>query len=62
MAIQLRCDGTLFGIVSDDGNTIEVKCKRRHCGAAPGLVVLHTLSMHTGQVLNTQIYKDPREE
>lgn len=59
MATELRCNGTLFGIVSDDGASIEVKCKRRGCGHAPGLVVLHTLSLSTGQVLETRVFTDP---
>ncbi|AVR56918.1 hypothetical protein SEA_HUWBERT_46 [Microbacterium phage Huwbert] len=59
MATELRCNGTLFGIISDDGTTIEVKCNRRRCGHAPGLVVLHILSLTTGQELSTRVFKDP---
>lgn len=57
--MELRCEGDLYGIISEDRETIEVKCKRRKCGHKPGLVVLHTLSLTTGQVIKTSIYKDP---
>lgn len=59
MAIELRCDGDLYGILSDDGQTLEVKCKRRKCGAWPGVVILHTLSLRTGQVLETNRFAEP---
>lgn len=59
MATELRCNGTLFGIISDDGTSIEVKCNRRRCGHAPGLVVLHTLSLSTGKVIHTRVFADP---
>ena len=59
MGLQLRCDGTLYGIISDDHATIEVKCKRRSCGAASGIIVLHTLSLETGQVVLTRRFSDP---
>jgi len=60
MPTELRCNGTLYGILSDDRTTIEVKCHRRKCGYAPGVVVLHTLSLETGQVISTQRFKEPR--
>lgn len=59
MSTQLRCEGDLFGILSDDHQTLEVKCKRRKCGARPGVVVLHTISLATGQVVQTQQFRDP---
>jgi hypothetical protein len=59
MTTELRCDGTLYGVIADDGLTIEVKCKRRKCGYAPGIVILHTLSIATGQVVKTQKFKQP---
>lgn len=62
MSIHLRCDGNLFGILSDDGTTIEVKCKRRRCGAHPGVVILHTLSLQTGQVIQTKRFAEPQVE
>jgi len=59
MATELRCKGTLFGVVSDDLKTIEVKCKRRKCGYAPGMVIIHTLSLETGEEINTQRFSEP---
>jgi len=60
MTTQLRCEGTLFGVISDDFTTIEVKCKRRKCGYAPGVVILHTLSLQTGEEISTRKFKDPQ--
>lgn len=59
MATQLRCEGTLYGVISDDFKTIEVKCKRRKCGYAPGVVILHTLSLSTGKELSTRRFREP---
>lgn len=59
MTTELRCDGNLYGILSDDHKTLEVKCKRRKCGFAPGVVVLHTLSIETGKVITTRRFQDP---
>jgi len=59
MTIQLRCEGTLYGVLSDDHQFLEVKCKRRRCGYAPGVVILHTLSIETGQVISTRRFKEP---
>ena len=59
MAIELRCSGTLHGILSDDHTELEVKCKRRACGAAPGIVVLHTIRLDTGRVANTKRFAEP---
>lgn len=57
--IELRCAGTLHGIVQEDGKHLEVKCKRRRCGARPGVVVLHTISIETGKVVRTKRFKQP---
>lgn len=59
MTTELRCEGTLFGVISDDLKTIEVKCKRRKCGHRPGVVVLHTLSLETGKEVSTRRFADP---
>jgi len=59
MTIKLRCDGTLYGVVSDDHQTIEVRCTRRKCGHEAGVIVLHTLSIETGKVLNTRRFREP---
>lgn len=59
MTTELRCEGNLFGLLSDDHKTLEVKCKRRKCGSRPGVVVLHTLSLETGKVIETRRFSDP---
>lgn len=58
--IELRCNGTLHGIFDNETHTIEVKCKRRTCGAGPGVVVLHTISVDTGQVVETKRFAEPQ--
>ena len=60
MVLELRCEGTLFGVLSDDRTTVEVKCKRRRCGAGPGKIVLHTISLETGEVVTTRRFKEPQ--
>lgn len=60
MGIQLRCDGNLYGVLADDHQSLEVKCKRRSCGAAPGVIVLHTISLATGQVETTKRFREPQ--
>lgn len=60
MTTQLRCEGNLYGVLSDDHLTIEVKCKRRSCGAAPGVIVLHTIELATGQVKETKRFREPQ--
>lgn len=57
--IELRCNGTLHGIVNDEVTTIEVKCKRRACGAGPGIVVLHTILLATGETVDTKRFAEP---
>jgi hypothetical protein len=60
MTTELRCAGDLYGIASVDAKgTIEVKCHRRKCGSTPEVVVLHTLSLETGQVIETKRFKEP---
>jgi hypothetical protein len=55
--IELRCGGTMHGRM--DGFLLEVKCGRRSCGAKPGVVVLHTFDVMTGELVGTARYKDP---
>lgn len=59
MTTHLRCEGNLFGILSDDHRYLEVKCKRRKCGAAPGIIVLHTIELATGQTISTKRFSEP---
>lgn len=57
---DLRCEGTLHGVV-DDG-VLEVKCRRRSCGVRPGVIVLHHFNLHTGELVETLKFQDPRKE
>lgn len=55
---ELRCGNTMHGILRE-GRYLEVKCKRRPCGAAPGVVVLHLFDLTNGQLTETKCYRDP---
>ena len=57
--IELRCGLTMHGKL-DDG-LLEVKCKRRGCGAKPGVIVLHTFDLHDGHLVQTKQYADPAQ-
>ncbi len=59
MVVQIRCEGNLYGVISDDHQNIEVRCKRRACGHQPGVIVLHTISLASGQVVSTKRFRDP---
>lgn len=59
MPKELRCGGTMHGILSDDGTELEVKCKRRSCGKVSGVVVLHTFDLKTGKLLRTSRFREP---
>jgi hypothetical protein len=56
--IELRCEGNLYGIYDPETHTIETRCKRRKHGAIPGIIVLHKISLATGEVVDTKKYKD----
>jgi len=59
--IDLRCDTTLYGRLTDD-RWLEVKCKRRACGYFKGTVVLHTIDITTGQVVSTKKFAEPKTQ
>jgi hypothetical protein len=58
METQLRCEGNLYGILSEDHTSIEVKCHQRRCGYRKGIVVLHTILLETGKVIETKRFRD----
>jgi len=62
MKNELRCGGTMHGILSDDHCHIEVKCKRRSCGVKRGVVVIHTFDIQSGELLSTKQYSDPASQ
>jgi hypothetical protein len=56
--IDLRCGTTLHGRLTDN-RWLEVKCKRRACGYAKGMVILHTIDITTGEVVKTDHFAEP---
>lgn len=59
--VDLRCDGTLHGRMTD-GRWLEVKCNRRICGYRKGTVILHTIDLQTGEVVSTKKFAEPRKQ
>lgn len=59
MKVELRCPSTMHGKLQDD--FIEVKCRRRSCGFKAGTVVLHRFDIHTGALVDTKRFADPRK-
>jgi len=55
--VDLRCGGKLHGKVED--GVFEVTCKSRFCGWEPGVVVLHRISLASGELMDTQRFKNP---
>jgi hypothetical protein len=60
--IELRCQGSLLGKFDPVKLQIEVACRRRCCGKRPGVVVLHTIDLTSGEVVDTKSYADPAGE
>lgn len=56
---ELRCPNFLHGILVD--GLIEIKCRKAYCRPHPGAVVLHRFDPHTGELVETKYYMDPRE-
>lgn len=59
--MDLRCPGNKkHGMIV--GGLIEVKCDSRFCGARSGVTVLHRFNSSTGELVETQKFKDPGKE
>jgi hypothetical protein len=58
---EVRCRGKLHGILIGD-DTVEIKCRSAICGAKAGVVVLHEFNVHTGVLIQTRRFKDPKRE
>jgi len=56
--LELRCRGTLHGIVRNGSGELEVKCKH-WAYTTPGYVTFHVFDLATGQPIETHTYKDP---
>jgi hypothetical protein len=59
--LELRCRGTMHGIVKNGSGTLEVKCKHWAC-TSPRSVTYHVFDLATGELLETHTYKDPIKE
>lgn len=59
--IELRCEGTLHGRLTD-GRWLEVSCRRRRCGYSKGKVILHTIDILTGEVVRTKQFRNPDKQ
>lgn len=59
MQRELRCAGTMHGKL--DNGILEIKCRRRSCGHGEGVVVLHRFDIHTGNLIDTKRFADPRD-
>jgi hypothetical protein len=57
MAIELRCDKRLHGVLTDDG-VLEVSCRSSLCGHRDGVVVIHKFDAATGEFLGTSKFRD----
>jgi hypothetical protein len=57
---EIRCRGKLHGILIGN-DTVEIKCRSALCGAKSGVVVLHEFNVHTGQIIKTRKFADPRK-
>jgi hypothetical protein len=60
MAVELRCDMRLHGVLTDEGE-VEIACRSRLCGHEPGVLVIHKFDAVTGRFLGTKRYKDAGE-
>lgn len=56
---ELRCGGTMHAKLDAESRRLQVKCGRRSCGAAKGVVVLHTFDLTTGELVGTARFTDP---
>lgn len=57
MAVELRCEKRLHGVLTDDG-VLEVSCRSALCGHRDGIVVIHKFDTTTGKLLGTSKYRD----
>jgi hypothetical protein len=56
--MDLRCEFIKHAELIKPG-VIEFKCRSRKCGHGPGIVVLHRFDTNTGELLSTDIFRDP---
>jgi len=51
--MELRCESKKHGELIEPGQTIEIKCDSRFCGARPGVIVLHKFDVTSGELVGT---------
>ena len=49
-------------MITEGSGLLEIKCDSRFCGAKPGIVVLHRFDLATGDVVETQRYREIRSK
>jgi hypothetical protein len=61
--MELRCPHRMFAELdpSTDQGLVTVSCPSRWCGRRDGVVVMHTFSTSTGELIKTQLFRDPRK-
>lgn len=60
--MDLRCPSKKHGVVIEPGPAVvEVTCNSRFCGSVPGTTVLHRFDTSTGDLVETQKFKNPRK-
>jgi hypothetical protein len=58
--VELRCDnGIKFGELFPEETILEVKCRSARCGAAHGVIVIHSFDLGTGKLVGTETFRDP---
>jgi hypothetical protein len=57
--VEVRCPGGLIGIVRD--GLLEVKCRHWRCNQGD-VVTYHLVDIHSGQIVETNSYKDPNHK
>lgn len=59
--MELRCPAKMHAkLISAGPAVIEIKCNSRQCGAGSGYVVLHQWDLVTGELLGTNVFRDPK--
>lgn len=56
---EIRCPSRIVGKVVD--GRLEVKCSAKHCGAGNGVIVFHYFDLLSGELLETQTFREPSE-
>lgn len=64
---ELRCGGNILHAMVVETDTkprgvVEVRCRSKFCGRAPGVVVLHRFDLGTGECHTRQYLEPPTTE